>query len=48
MGSLNDVYFHPANGNAENQDEAQQLNRRFGSLINEAYELATELTRPMP
>jgi hypothetical protein len=28
-GSLSDVYFHPANGNAESEDEGRRLNTRF-------------------
>ena len=45
MGSLSDVYFHPANGNARTEDEAAHLNARFGALRGEAHEIATRLAR---
>ena len=45
MGSFTDLYFHPANGNAESEDEAAYLNERFGALSGEAYRIARALAR---
>lgn len=45
MGSLNDVVFHPMNGNIATIAEAGPLNERFQVLKSEAYLLATALRR---
>jgi hypothetical protein len=43
MGSLNDVVFHPMNGNLATTAEAGPVNERFQTLKSEAYLLATAL-----
>jgi len=43
MGSLNDVVFHPLNGNVATTLEARPINERFQALKSEAYLLATSL-----
>ena len=47
-GSLGDVYFHPANGNAAGEDEASVLNERFLQLTSHAHDVATALRRSRP
>jgi hypothetical protein len=47
IGSLNDVAFHPLNGNARNEAEADSLNRTFTDLSGEAYGLARALQREL-
>ncbi len=43
MGSLNDVYFHPLNGNAHDEAEAEALNERLTGLRGRAWALAHAL-----
>lgn len=43
MGSLNDVVFHPMNGNVATIAEAGPVNERFQVLKSEAYLLAASL-----
>lgn len=43
MGSLNDLVFHPLNGNAGSVAEAEVLNPRFRNLLGEAWTLADAL-----
>ena len=45
MGSLNDVTFHPLNGDELTEDESRQVNQEFRKLISQAYELANNLKR---
>jgi hypothetical protein len=45
MGSLNDVYFDPLNGNASTAPQAVSLNQTVGLLRSEAYALARGLQR---
>jgi hypothetical protein len=48
MGSLNDVYFHPVNGNAKSKEEGWQITLHFRELKTEAFRLANELTSQAP
>ena len=43
--ALADVYFSPANGNAADEAEAEQLQRRFAALHSRAHSLADALLR---
>jgi hypothetical protein len=43
MGSLNDVHFHPLNGNARDHREARTLNARLDALRGPAWVLANKL-----
>jgi hypothetical protein len=43
MGSLNDVVFHPMNGNVAQTAEAGPVNERFQALTSEVYRLAVAL-----
>lgn len=43
MGSLNDITYHPANGNAAGLEEAARLQARFGERTQAAYDLARDL-----
>ena len=43
MGSLNDTYYHPANGNAASDREAEELQARFDELDRQAWQLAHDL-----
>jgi len=45
MGSLNDLMFHPANGNAADIREAEALQQRFDRLRSTAFVLASALRR---
>ncbi len=45
MGSLNDVAFHPMNGNAASIPEAEELNRQLRNLVSKAWTQADALRR---
>lgn len=45
MGSLADLVFDPANGNARSTAEANDLNQQLTTLRSEAWRLATDLRR---
>jgi hypothetical protein len=47
MGSLNDIYFHPMNGNAESEEEGWALTLRFRELKERAFHLANELPKAL-
>ena len=45
MGTLNDVYFTPMNGNAATEEEGDRLNEEFGRRKEHVYVLADGLRR---
>ncbi len=45
MSSLNDVVFHPANGDELTDDKTKQVNENFLKLKSEAYQLANNLKK---
>ena len=45
MGSLNDIVFHPLNGDKLTEAESKRVNEEFSELKSQAYDLANTLKR---
>jgi len=45
MGSLNDIVFHPLNGDELTEKETKSVNADFQNLLDQAYSLAKTLKR---